>query len=149
VALEYFQDGSVEAACPPLQALLHVMAHGNYKGATAADAEFRTLFTGESVLASQWYRERLRAKQALDMDLWTRHVRSLSELPAHSEAARELGIADRLGYSRRQLERVQSPRYLEELSGTIGADVALGQPIPAPQAGTGGEELPVTAGSAR
>jgi hypothetical protein len=28
VALNYFEDGSVDAACPPLKALLHIMAHG-------------------------------------------------------------------------------------------------------------------------
>ncbi len=32
VALNYFEDGSVEAACPPLKALLHILAHGNYQG---------------------------------------------------------------------------------------------------------------------
>ena len=32
VALNYFEDGSVEAACPPLKALLHIMAHGEYEG---------------------------------------------------------------------------------------------------------------------
>ena len=32
VALNYFEDGSVDAACPPLRALLHLMAHGHYEG---------------------------------------------------------------------------------------------------------------------
>ena len=32
VATNYFEDGSVEAACPPLKALLHIMACGSYEG---------------------------------------------------------------------------------------------------------------------
>ena len=31
VALNYFEDGSVDAACPPLKALLHIMAHGSVR----------------------------------------------------------------------------------------------------------------------
>src|SRR5208282_3769683 len=37
VALRYFADGSVDWACPPLQALLHIMAHGSYAGRDASD----------------------------------------------------------------------------------------------------------------
>ena len=32
VALNYFEDGSVEFACPPLKGLLYVMARGEYEG---------------------------------------------------------------------------------------------------------------------
>ena len=34
VAQAYFDDASVNDACPPLQALLHIMAKGNYEGKT-------------------------------------------------------------------------------------------------------------------
>jgi hypothetical protein len=40
VATSYFEDGSVEAACPPLRALLHVMAFGQYQGWGADDPRF-------------------------------------------------------------------------------------------------------------
>ncbi len=59
VALNYFEDGSVEAACPPLKALLHIMAHGAYEGMGLDDPRFRKLFDRETVLASDWYEERL------------------------------------------------------------------------------------------
>src|SRR5690606_10502773 len=39
----YFEDGSVEAACPPLQGLLHIMAHGKWKGMTLESKAFRAL----------------------------------------------------------------------------------------------------------
>ena len=31
VARQYLQDGSIEDACPPLRALLHIMADGEYQ----------------------------------------------------------------------------------------------------------------------
>jgi hypothetical protein len=34
VARLYFDDGSVDAACPPLRALLHIMAQGHFEGKT-------------------------------------------------------------------------------------------------------------------
>ena len=51
VALNYFEDGSVEAACPPLKALLHVMAHGAYEQMQLDDPSFRELFDRADELA--------------------------------------------------------------------------------------------------
>ena len=34
VALLYFEDGSIDLACPPLRAILHYMAHGEWEGHT-------------------------------------------------------------------------------------------------------------------
>src|SRR5688572_29658721 len=44
VALHYFGDGSVNAACPPLKALLHIMAHGAYEGLRIESPELRAMF---------------------------------------------------------------------------------------------------------
>jgi hypothetical protein len=110
VALQYFEDGSVNAACPPLRALLHIMAHGSYEGWGVEAPEIRGLFTREATLASDWYRERLAVKQERDIALWTRHVGSLEAARANTEEARA------------QLARVNGPAYLRELDGTIGAD---------------------------
>ena len=60
VALNYFKDGSIDAACPPLKALLHIMAYGEYEGMHESDPCILKMFTRESLLASDWYRERLR-----------------------------------------------------------------------------------------
>ncbi|HCT72242.1 MAG TPA: hypothetical protein DF409_16125, partial [Bacteroidales bacterium] len=67
VAREYFEDGSVEAAIPPLKALLHIMAWGSYEGKTAEHPEVRKLFNRDQVLESAWYRERLARKQQIDI----------------------------------------------------------------------------------
>jgi phosphoenolpyruvate carboxykinase (diphosphate) len=86
------------------------MAQGSYEGLGVDAAEIRGLFRREGMLASDWYRERLAAKQERDVALWTRHVASLDAARANSEAARL------------QLARVSAPAYLRELEGTIGAD---------------------------
>jgi hypothetical protein len=110
VALQYFEDGSVDAACPPLKALLHIMARGSYEGRGVDAPEIRGLFTREAMLASDWYGERLAVKRARDIALWTRHVAALEAAGRSPEQARD------------QLARVSAPEYLEELVGTIGAD---------------------------
>lgn len=112
VALNYFEDGSVDAACPPIKALLHIMAHGTYQGMCEKSPQFRAMFTRETVLASDWYQERLRAKQLNDIALWTRHAKALEKSDWQ----------DRLAAARAQLSRVAGIAYLAELSGTIGAD---------------------------
>jgi hypothetical protein len=125
VAEAYFEDGTIEDACPPLQALLHIMAHGHYEGKDANDPAIRGMFTREALLASDWYYERLVIKQKRDIALWERHTRSLREFlasPGHWDEAQRLGIGPRLEHARADLERVSSPEYLKALVGTIGAD---------------------------
>jgi hypothetical protein len=111
--------------CPPLQALLHIMAHGHWQGKDESSPEVRGLFTRDAVLGSRWYKERLIVKQARDIALWGRHVRALDEflaLPGHRAEAERLGIHERRRYARELLDRVKSRAYLGELQGTIGAD---------------------------
>ena len=105
VALLYFDDRSIEAACPPIKALLHIMAYGHYEGKTVTDPCLRGLFTRDAVLASPWYRERLLAKQRQDIALWKRHVAATKSSAAQA-----------------RLAKVESPDYPDSLIGTIGAD---------------------------
>jgi hypothetical protein len=125
VAEAYFQDGSIEDACPPLKALLHIMYHGHYEGKDAHHPDVRGLFTREALLASDWYRDRLATKQERDVELWRRHVRTLQDFlaqPSHRGEAERLDIAARLANAKKELERVSSAEYLDALEGTIGAD---------------------------
>jgi hypothetical protein len=125
VAHNYFEDGSVEAACPPLKALLHIMACGSYEGKGVDDPRIRGMFTRVSLLASDWYRERLQAKQSRDIALWQRHIKSLEAFRSANDDGvfpDALNIEDRFSAARAQLARVSSGAYLEELAGTIGAD---------------------------
>ncbi len=123
VAANYFADGSVEEACPPLKALLHIMTTGSYEGKGLNDPAIRSLFKRESMLSSDWYRARLVSQQNADRLRWQRHVADLEAFaarPSHADVAAELGISDRLSAARAQLVHVSAPAYLEELVGTIG-----------------------------
>jgi hypothetical protein len=125
VALHYFADGSVDAACPPLKALLHIMVHGSFEGLKIDSPELRRMFTRDSVLASDWYAERLRVRQVRDVALWQRHIAALESFQAAGERAHPAQCLDSKGLldaARRQLARVSAPGYLSELSGTLGAD---------------------------
>jgi phosphoenolpyruvate carboxykinase (diphosphate) len=130
VAMNYFEDGSFEAACPPLRALLEIMAHGSYYGMGVEHPEVRGMFTREALLASEWYNERLRVKQQRDIALWLRHVRALEQFRAAEQEfppQDDIDFDNRHSLARDQLARVTSPAYLEELVGTIGADPFHGQ----------------------
>src|SRR5688572_7783322 len=119
VAKSYFEDRSIDAACPPLRALLQVMVHGHFEGKRVDDPEFRRLFTRESLLTSDWYRRRLETKQQRDGALLARHRRSLEQATAFRRQSPELHAA-RLAWVERELSRVNSPGYLDELVGTLG-----------------------------
>ncbi len=125
VASNYLKDGSVDLACPPLRALLHIMAEGNYKGKDVHAPEIRELFTLDSMLSSDWYAERLKARRQRDQQLWQRHVQYLQNFLNSAEGARDaqrLNIQQRLQQAQDQLSRVSSSDYLQELHGCLGAD---------------------------
>jgi phosphoenolpyruvate carboxykinase (diphosphate) len=130
VAANYFEDGSFEAACPPLRALLEIMAHGSYYGMGVEHPEVRAMFTRDALLASDWYAERLRTKQQRDIALWLRHVRALEQFRAAQQEfppQNDIALEGRAALARGQLDRVSSATYLDELVGTIGADPFRGQ----------------------
>ncbi len=123
-AERYFSDGSVDQLCPPLRAVVTIMARGSFEGKTEKDPEIRKMFTRESVLASDWYRERLEVKQARDRRLWRGHLEYVDRFRAQAsdDTLQELRLHRRAKYAQDQLKRVSAPEYLEELQGTLGAD---------------------------
>jgi hypothetical protein len=138
VAALYFEDGSVEWACPPLKVLLHIMRDDQWEGKTMDDAEVRAMFTRESVMASDWYRARLEAKQRVDVRLWDRHASYLERFlknPSYAEEAERLGLAERLENAERKLREARDPSYVESLRGCTGAEPAVPDPQPASAAG--------------
>lgn len=125
VAKMYFDDGSVKQACPPLQALLHIMLNDAWEGKGLDHPDVRKLFTRENLLASDWYAARLKAKQTVDRKLWKRHVEYLDKFlkrQSHADEAARLGVAERLKLSRATLEQVEAAEYWQKLSGTLGAE---------------------------
>ncbi|MGE5352911.1 MAG: hypothetical protein ACM3P0_12565 [Acidobacteriota bacterium] len=125
VAQSYFDDGSINDACPALKALLYIMAKGSYEGKTAEDPEIRNMFTKWHLLSSQWYNDRLKTKQEGDIALWEQHVKYLENFlkkSSHLDVAEQLKIGKRLKTAQAQLKKVKSTAYLKELHGTIGTD---------------------------
>lgn len=111
VAEGYFADGSIELACPPLRAILHIMRDGHFEGKELSDPDVRDLFSRESLLRSEWYQQRHSALCQSDARLWQRHVDYLEDFlarPNYAEEAARLGIAERLTTAKTRLAQLQS-----------------------------------------
>ena len=125
VALNYFEDGSIEQACPPLKALLSIMAQGEYDGKDVHHPEIRAMFKRKSLLASDWYKQRLQVKQQRDIRLWQRHIDYLSGFrlrKSHADEVERLQIDSKLTAAKLKLTQVSASEYLNQLVGTLGAD---------------------------
>lgn len=125
VALTYFEDGSIEAAIPPLQILLHIMAYGHYKGMDISNPELRAFFTREYVVESEWYKKRLIAKQEREVKFLEHQLQALEAFnidPKNASLIVDMQIADRIEKVKTNLAKTKSDAYLEELVGTIGLD---------------------------
>jgi hypothetical protein len=117
VAKNYFADGCFDIAVPPLKALLTIMRDGTYEGKDLKHPDIRAMFDRDTVLASDWYQERLRSQQ--QRDIWrakkmARYVDTVEGTQAQREALQE------------RLQQVSSQGYLQSLKGTIGRDPSLG-----------------------
>jgi phosphoenolpyruvate carboxykinase (diphosphate) len=125
VAREYFEDDSIHDACPPLKALLHIMAHGEYEGKTIDDPAIRNLFTRDYLLHSDWYQERIKIKQQRESQLWQRHKDHIEHCLTDKDrydSASYAELTQKLAKTERMLAKVSSPDYLDSLQGTLGAD---------------------------
>jgi hypothetical protein len=125
VAKAYIEDGSVEGFIPPLKALIYIMATGEYEGKDINSSEIRNLFTRESVVNSDWYKERLKIKQSRKVDCNKMHINYLEEFVKHEHNQYEverMSINEKLNKIHEHLKWVESEKYLENINGTLGAD---------------------------
>ena len=125
VALNYFEDNSVEAAIPPLKILLHIMAYGHYEGKDISDPELRAYFDREYVVNSDWYKERLALKQQKDVAFLEKQIAYLEDFTSQSnnrEIVAEMNLLKQTEDIKVQLKETSSPTYIESLVGTLGAD---------------------------
>ena len=125
VAEMYFRDGSIEGACPPLQAILHIMAYGHFNGKGADNPEVRKLFNRDYMITSDWYRERLLNKQLSDIALWQKHVKYLKNYLDRWKSldlAEATEIQEKIKLSEDKLKFLKSTDYLKSLEGYIGLD---------------------------
>ncbi|MBT8438806.1 MAG: hypothetical protein KJO91_03700, partial [Gammaproteobacteria bacterium] len=112
-------------ACPPLQALLHVMAKGNYQDKTIDDPAIRDMFTRDYLLQSVWYQDRLRIKQQRDAALWKMnrdYVEQKMDETTEDETETWADLQERIEKAEHMIEWVSSQSYLDRLQGTLGAD---------------------------
>jgi hypothetical protein len=125
VAKTYFDDGGYEFACPPLKAILDIMANGEHQGKTIEDPEIRNLFTRESLVASDWYQRRLTEKRHRDIDHWKAFEQRIAEqieASSHRGGAGSIDLQTRLQYAEQMRANAESANYEQELVGTLGAD---------------------------
>lgn len=125
VAEGFMRDGTFEALCPPLQALVKIMVDGSYNGMTRNSAEYRNMFKRESVIYSDWYKKRLYVKQERDIEYWNKSIKYLEKSINDNllnGTAIILDLPGKLERARTEYKRVKSPEYINELFGTLGAD---------------------------
>ena len=125
VAQSYIEEGSVDDACPPLQALLHIMAEGSYEGKTIDDPNIRNMFTREYLMQSDWYMERLKHKQARDLKLWRTNLDYVNQKMSEtldSESDKRADLQARIEDAENRIDIASSDDYVEFLKGTLGAD---------------------------
>jgi len=125
VAKGYIADGSIHNACPPLKALLYIMAEGTFEGKDINDREIRDQFTRESLLNSDWYKKRLLIKQNRDTALWRLNKSYLEEKLTETlddEIHIQESLKQQIVEAERMINVVSSDEYLERLNGTQGAD---------------------------
>lgn len=125
VALSYFEDGSIEAAIPPLKILLHIMAYGHFEKKSINDKELRKHFDREYVVKSDWYKERLILKQKRDIEYYSNQVEYLNSFMKETDninLAEEMNIKSKIDKVEKILKEVSSESYIKSLIGTIGLD---------------------------
>ena len=128
VAEQYFRDGSIDHALPPLKALLHIMARGSFEGKGLSHPDIRGLFDRSAMLASDWYRARLVARRDRGVSHQRRMIREMEtflKLAEYKSVADRLDIEARLVRAQARLAFVETDEYMRLLEGTIGADPTL------------------------
>jgi hypothetical protein len=125
VARSYFEDGTIALAVPPLRALLEIMAEGFTAEGWGLDSpEFRVMFTRDSVLASDWYAQRLDAKQAAASaraDAGLAAIEKFVSTPGNEEPTARLGMPERVEAARVAAQQLASAEYRDQLVGTVGS----------------------------
>ena len=125
VAEQYFSDGSVAYAVPPIKALLHVMARGHYEGKTLSDPGLRAMFKRDAVVNSDWYARRLETRRVRDLALnekLAKELEAFMAMPEYQSETVRLDLAERLNAIKARQVFLATKEALTGLKGTIGAD---------------------------
>lgn len=124
VARMYLEDGSIDDLYEPLQALIHIMATGSWKGMTLDDPKLRQMFTRDHLLKSDWYQQRLIRQQRVSLKLLERHKAYLqTKRKTITDTPRLCQLLDqRLEWVDKRHAQISRPDYTQTLVGSIGCD---------------------------
>ncbi|MDR2420233.1 MAG: hypothetical protein LBD40_02915 [Puniceicoccales bacterium] len=109
----FFHDGSIEGACPPLRALLEIMAFGESDGLQRSSPEFRKMFDPSTIRSQEWYQQRLEAFRRQQIRHWERCHREVKACCDKSysdgnEPDITASTSQRLAAIEEQLQRLQA-----------------------------------------
>ena len=124
-AKAYFEDGSVDAAIPPLKAVLSVMATGTYEGKSIHAPEVRRLFERDYVVNSDWYKKRLedyRGQEIAYMEKSIAYIRNYIAEKAEPGSLSVRRAQTELARSKDRLEQLLAKDYLDLVDGSLGKD---------------------------
>merc|ERR1712127_667598 len=135
VAEMYIADGGADMAVPPLKALLHIMAKGEYEGMTLESPEFRAMWKRDNIIKSDWYKARLQCfqeKEATRLERGLQYTQNFVKGPdacagdwKGKQICEDLQLHDRISSIKSQLDKVKKADYLTFLQGSLGVDPAI------------------------
>lgn len=128
VSEHYFADGSIAMASPPLQALLHIMRDGEWKGKNLSHPDVRRLFDREEFINSEWYAACLAHAVSREKAVLQQGVDAIDRFlgrSTHAAAARQLGLSERRAAAVARINELSKDDAAASLRGTIGCDPAL------------------------
>ncbi len=124
VAEAYIADGTISYAVPPIRALLEIMATGtSAEGWTLDSPEFRAQFERQNVLASDWYKERLAAKQQEELGRIQQGIEDMNRflsIPTNATTVARLQLTDRIARAEAEYKRKSTDEYAKRLIGCLG-----------------------------
>jgi len=122
VAKKYLEDGSIEDACPPLKALLFIMAKGEYEGMDEKNPTFRKMFDRQQMLESEWYQKRLETQIKVDRIFLEKQAALIRKRQNEIGALPQLSVALEAVSAKINKLHSQNPKHL---IGHLGADAYL------------------------
>jgi hypothetical protein len=125
VAQGLIDDGTIDELCPPLAALVRIMAEGSWNGLDARSPEFRAMFSRDAMLASDWYQERLVAYRDRALARCRTIEQQLAETRrryAESYVRPPVDLDERQRSIELQKAKLTAPDFLDRSVGTLGAD---------------------------
>jgi hypothetical protein len=129
VAQRYFDDKSIEKACPPLKALLTIMVEGNWEGKGINDQAVRSLFDPSNILKSDWYADRLKTRIDVTQNYWesrTDYLNNFMKNPVNKNSCEKLSVKQRHEFCLNALAQLKNkPDAIKRIHGCLGTDPAL------------------------